>query len=59
MGLGFCNGCVRMTVVQLFLILLLAISYSRGTKVEKMLTLAPERYTVAFSMVAKVILWCI
>ena len=32
---------------------------SRGTKVEKMLTLAPERYTVAFCMVAKVILWCI
>ena len=32
---------------------------SRGTKVEKMLTLAPERYTAEFCMVAKVILWCI
>ena len=32
---------------------------SRGTKVEKMLTLAPERYTAGFYMVAKVILWCI
>ena len=33
--------------------------YSRGTKVEKMETLAPERYTAGFGMVAKVILWCI
>ena len=33
--------------------------FSRGTKVEKMLTLAPERYTAGFCMVAKVILWCI
>ena len=33
--------------------------YSRGTKVEKMLTLAPERYTARFCMVARVILWCI
>ena len=33
--------------------------HSRGTKVEKMLTLAPERYTAGFCMVAKVILWCI
>ena len=32
---------------------------SRGTKVEKMLTLAPERYTAGFCMLAKVILWCI
>ena len=32
---------------------------SRGTKVEKMLTLAPERYTDEFCMVAKVIQWCI
>ena len=32
---------------------------SRGTKVEKMLTLAPERYTAGFCMVAKVILLCI
>ena len=32
---------------------------SRGTKVEKMLTIAPERYTAGFCMVAKVILWCI
>ena len=32
---------------------------SRGTKVEKMLTLAPERYTAGFCMVAKIILWCI
>ena len=32
---------------------------SRGTKVEKMETLAPERYTAGFGMVAKVILWCI
>ena len=35
------------------------IHISRGTKVEKMLTLAPERYTAGFCMVAKVILWCI
>ena len=34
-------------------------THSRGTKVEKMLTLAPERYTAGFCMVAKVILWCI
>ena len=34
-------------------------SYSRGTKVEKMVTLAPERYTAGFCIVAKVILWCI
>ena len=33
--------------------------YSRGTEVEKMLTLAPERYTAGFCMVAKVIIWCI
>ena len=33
--------------------------FSRGTKVEKMLTLAPERYTAEFCMVAKVIIWCI
>ena len=33
--------------------------YSRGTKVEKMLTLAPERYTAEFCMVAKVIPWYI
>ena len=32
---------------------------SRGTKVKKMLTLAPERYTAGFCMVAKVILCCI
>ena len=30
-------------------------AFSRGTKVEKMLTLAPERYTAGFCMVAKVI----
>ena len=29
------------------------------TKVGKVETLAPERYTVEFGMVAKVILWCI
>ena len=29
---------------------------SRGTKAEKMLTLAPERYTAKFCMVEKVIL---
>ena len=34
-------------------------SDSRGTKVEKLLTHAPERYTAGFCMVAKVILWCI
>ena len=33
--------------------------HSRGTKVEKMLTLAPERYTAGFCMVAKVVPWCI
>ena len=32
---------------------------SRGTKVGKVETLAPERYTAEFGMVAKVILWCI
>ena len=32
---------------------------SRGTKVGKLLTLAPERYTAEFCMVAKLILWCI
>ena len=37
----------------------LLFAYSRGTKVEKMLTLAPKRYTAGFCMVAKVILWCI
>ena len=36
----------------------LIILTSRGTKVEKMLTLAPERYTAGFCMVPKVILWC-
>ena len=35
------------------------LTYSRGTKEEKMLTLAPERYTAGFCMVAKVILSCI
>ena len=33
--------------------------HSWGTKVEKMLTLAPERYTAGFHMVARLILWCI
>ena len=33
--------------------------FSRGTKVVKMLTLAPGRYTAGFCMVAKVIQWCI
>ena len=33
--------------------------FSRGTKVIKMLTLVPERFTAGFRMVAKVILWCI
>ena len=37
----------------------LGVGISRETKVEKMLTLAPERYTAGFRMVAKVILWCI
>ena len=37
----------------------LEIEHCRGTKVEKILTLAPERYTAGFCMVAKVILWCI
>ena len=32
------------------------ITNSRGTKVEKTLTLAPERYTAGFCMVAKVIM---
>ena len=35
------------------------IANSRGTKVEKMLTLAPKRYTAGFCMVAKAILLCI
>ena len=33
--------------------------YSQGTKVGKMLTLAPERYTAEFGTVAKIILWFI
>ena len=33
------------------------IVYSKGNKVEKNLTLAPERYIAGFCMVAKVILW--
>ena len=37
----------------------ICIIISRGTMVEKILTLAPERYTAGFCMVAKVILWCI
>ena len=41
------------------LIMVFEYSLSRGTKVEKMLTLAPERYTAGICMVAKVILWCI
>ena len=32
---------------------------SQGTKVGKMKTLAPERYTAGFGMAAKVIIWCI
>ena len=39
--------------------LIALILHSWGTKVEKMLTLAPERYTAWFYMVAMVILWCI
>ena len=35
------------------------IPFSRGTKVEKMLTLALERYTAGTCMVAKVIQWCV
>ena len=31
----------------------------RGTKAEKMLTLASEMYTAEFCMVSKVIIWCI
>ena len=54
---------VLFTVESLSLLYLLFISWficsSRGTKVQKMLTLAPKRYTVGFRMVAKVILWCI
>ena len=37
----------------------LSCTVSRGTKVEKMLTLAPERYTAGICMAAKVIQWCI
>ena len=33
--------------------------FSRGTKVEKMLTVAPKRYTAEFCMVKKVVLKCI
>ena len=33
--------------------------YSWETKVGKMLTLAPKRYTAEFCMVAKVVIWCI
>ena len=32
--------------------------YNRGTMVGKMLTLAPERYTAGYGVVAKVILLC-
>ena len=42
-------------VLKLFLHFL----FSQGTKVGKMLTLAPESYIAGFCMVAKVILWCI
>ena len=37
----------------------IALLFSRGTKVGKTLNLAPQRYTVEFGMVAKVIVWCI
>ena len=47
------------TTTDLYQINFAKVHNSRGTKVEKMLTLAPERYTAGFCMVAKVILWCI
>ena len=46
-------------LVQKVMKWLIIIHYSRGTKVERTLTLAPERYTAGICMVAKVILWCI
>ena len=42
-----------------FYLYAISTNISRGTKVEKTLTLAPERYTAGFCMVAKVIQWCI
>ena len=36
-----------------------SVDSSRGTKGGKMLTLAAQRYTAEFRMIAKVILWCI
>ena len=44
---------------KVLMLLAYFIDNSRGTKVEKILTLAPERYTAGFCMVAKVILWFI
>ena len=56
-----CRMYVRPSVDESFFYSLTFIHfwYSRGTKVEKMLTLAPKRYTAEFCMVAKVTLWCI
>ena len=64
---GGCTGSSESTLVKMPLCwkshvaahIYIMYSDSRGTKVEKMLTLAPERYTAGFCMVAKVILWCI
>ena len=53
------NKAIASDTHAAFLDLHLSISNSRGTKVEKMLTLAPERYTAGFCMIAKVIQWCI
>ena len=54
---GYTGVTQRNRLIETFLYS--ATAYSRGTKVDKMLTLAPERYTAGFCMVAKVILWCI
>ena len=60
----FISGTVVLTILYIAIIIWVKmvcslLCNSRGTKVEKMLTLAPERYTAEFCMVAKVILWCI
>ena len=49
-----CLKDIKMAIIAAILAL-----NSQGTKAEKMLTLAPERYTAGFCMVAMVILWCI
>ena len=64
---GGCTGSSESTLVKMAhcwnsnvtaQICITCIGDSQGTKVGKMLTLAPERYTSGFGMAAKVVLWC-